>query len=109
VTLSAPITAPGEALPRAPLGDLHPRTALVALALVRNAPDAGRGGALLRALRERPGVDAAGLLADGDADARALTHGAVALCAQQPDRASWVVPPPSPSISPTRSRCRRTA
>jgi hypothetical protein len=92
VTLSAPITAPGDALPRAPLGDLHARTALVALALVRNAPDAGRGGALLRALRERAGVDAAGLLADGDADARALAHGAVALCAQQPDRASWVVP-----------------
>jgi hypothetical protein len=92
VTLSARIPAPGDALPRAPLGDLHARTALVALALVRSAPDAGRGGALLRALRERPGVDAAGLLPDGDADARALAHGAVALCAQQPDRASWVVP-----------------
>jgi hypothetical protein len=92
VTLSAPIPTPGDALPRAPLGDLHARTALVALALVRDAPQAGRGGALLRALRERPGVDAPGLLADGDADARALAHGAVALCAAQPDRASWVVP-----------------
>jgi DNA-binding PucR family transcriptional regulator len=63
----------------------------VALALVREAPGTGGGAALLRALRERPGADAAGLLADRD-DARALAQGAIALCAQQPDRASWVVP-----------------
>jgi hypothetical protein len=94
VTLSAPTTAPHEALPRAPLGDLHARTALVALALVRDAPGNGGGGALLRALRESPGADAAQLLADTgpDADAQALAHGAIALCAQQPDRAGWVVP-----------------
>ena len=46
----------------------------------------------MRALRERPGADAAALLAEADADAQALAHGAIALCAQQPDRASWVVP-----------------
>ena len=92
VTLSAPTAAPRDALSGAPLGDLHARTALVALALVREAPGTGGGAALLRALRERPGADAAALLADGDADARALAHGAIALCAQQPDRASWVVP-----------------
>jgi hypothetical protein len=95
VTLSAPTTAPGEALAQAPLGDLHARTALVAMALVRDTPSNGGGGALLRALRESPGADAAALLADAgvDADAQqALAHGAIALCAQQPDRASWVVP-----------------
>jgi DNA-binding PucR family transcriptional regulator len=31
-------------------------------------------------------------MADGDGDARALANGAIALCAKQPDRASWVVP-----------------
>jgi PucR C-terminal helix-turn-helix domain/GGDEF-like domain len=90
VTLSAP-TAPPAPAPAAPVGALHARTALVALALVREAPGTGGGAALLRALRERPGADAAGLLADRD-DARALAQGAIALCAQQPDRASWVVP-----------------
>jgi hypothetical protein len=92
VTLSASTVVPRDALSGAPLGDLHARTALVALALVREAPGTGGGGALLRALRERPGADAAALLADGEADASALAHGAIALCAQQPDRASWVVP-----------------
>jgi hypothetical protein len=90
VTLSAP-TAPPAPAPAAPVGALHARTALVALALVREAPGTG-GAALLRALRERPGADAAGVLADRDAEARALAQGAIALCAQQPDRASWVVP-----------------
>lgn len=92
MTLSASTAAPRDALSGAPLGDLHARTALVALALVREAPGTGGGAALLRALRERPGADAAVLLADGDADASALAQGAIALCAQQPDRASWVVP-----------------
>jgi DNA-binding PucR family transcriptional regulator len=92
VTLSAPTAAPRDAPSGAPLGDLHARTALVALALVREAPGMGGGATLLRALRERPGADAAGLLADGDADARSLEQGAIALCAQQPDRASWIVP-----------------
>ncbi len=96
MTLSALTPVPHEAPPGAPLGDLHARTALVALALVRDAPGARGGGALVRALRERPGADAAALLtdadADGAADARALSHGAIALCAQQPDRAGWVVP-----------------
>ena len=94
MTLSAFTAAPRDALSGEPLGDLHARTALVALALVREAPGSGGGATLLRALRERPGADAAALLADGDgdADAEALAHGAIALCAQQPDRASWVVP-----------------
>jgi PucR C-terminal helix-turn-helix domain/GGDEF-like domain len=92
VSLSAPTAAPRDALPGAPLGDLHARTALVALALVRDTPGAGRGGALVRALRERPGADAPRLLARADACASALAHGAVALCAQQLDRAGWVVP-----------------
>jgi hypothetical protein len=90
VTLSASTAVSRDALSGEPLGDLHARTALVALALVREEPGAGGGAALLRALRERPGDDAAGLLAD--ADARVLGHGAIALCAQQPDRASWVIP-----------------
>lgn len=92
VTLSASTTAPRDAASGEPLGDLHARTALVALALVREAPGTGGGATLLRALRDRPGADAAALLADGDADAQALARGAIALCAQQPDRASWVVP-----------------
>jgi hypothetical protein len=92
VTLSAFTAAPRDALSGGPVGDLHARTTLVALALVREAPGTGGGAALLRALRERPGADAAAVLADGDGEARALARGAVALCAQQPDRASWVVP-----------------
>jgi hypothetical protein len=94
VSLSAPTAAPLDALPGAPLGDLHARTALVALSLARDTPRAGRGGALVRALRERPGADAAGLLARADADVGAgpLAQGAIALCAQQAGRAGWVVP-----------------
>jgi len=92
VALSTPTVAPLDALPGAPLGDLHARTALVALSLVREAPGAGRGGALVRALRERPGADAAALLARADVGAGALAHGAIALCAQQAGRAGWVVP-----------------
>jgi hypothetical protein len=92
VTLSAFTAAPSGAQSGEPLGDLHARTALVALALVREAPGPGGRGALLRALRDRPGADAAVLLADADADTRALAQGAIALCARQPDRASWVVP-----------------
>jgi hypothetical protein len=92
VTLSAFTAAPSGAQSGEPLGDLHARTALVALALVREAPGSGGRGALLRALRDRPGADAAVLLADADADTRALAQGAIALCARQPDRASWVVP-----------------
>jgi hypothetical protein len=92
VTLSAFTAAPSGAQSGEPLGDLHARTALVALALVREAPGSSGRGALLRALRDRPGADAAVLLADADADTRALAQGAIALCARQPDRASWVVP-----------------
>ncbi len=91
MSLPAP-QAPPAARPVAPLGALHARTALVALALVREDPRTAGGASLLRALRERPGADGAALLADGGADARALASGAVALCAQQTDRASWVVP-----------------
>ena len=91
MTLSASTAAPRDAQSGAPLGDLHARTAL-ALALVREAPGSGGRGALLRALRDRPGADAAILLADADAETRALAQGAIALCARQPDRASWVVP-----------------
>jgi hypothetical protein len=92
VSLPAPTVLPRDALPAAPLGDLHARTALVALALVRAAPGAGRGGALVRALREHPGADAAALLARAEEDASALAHGAIALCARHPDRPGWVVP-----------------
>ena len=92
VSLPAPTALPHEALPAAPLGDVHARTALVALALLRSAPGAGRGGALVRALRERPGADAAALLARADEDAGALAHGAIALCARHPDRPGWIVP-----------------
>ena len=92
MTLSAFTAAPRDALSGEPLGDLHARTALVALALGREAPGFGGRGALLRALRDRPGADAAVLLADADAETRALAQGAIALCARQPDRASWVVP-----------------
>ena len=66
--------------------------ALTALALERDEPGSGDGGALVRALRERPGADAAVLLAQADAGASALAQGAIGLCAQQPDRAGWVVP-----------------
>ncbi len=96
VTLSALTPVSHDAAPDTPLGDLHARTALVALALVREAPGAAAGGALVRALRERPAADAAALIADADADgaadARTLSHGAIAVCAQEPDRAGWVVP-----------------
>lgn len=66
--------------------------ALTALALERDEPGPDDGGALVRALRERPGADAAVLLAQADGGASALAHGAIALCAYQPDRAGWVVP-----------------
>ena len=92
MSLSAPTALPHDALPAAPLGDLHARTALVALALVRSAPGTGRGGALVRALRERPGADASALLARADEDAGPLAHGAIALCARHPDRPGWLVP-----------------
>lgn len=92
MTLSAFTAAPRGAQSGEPLGDLHARTALVALALVREAPGSSGRGALLRGLRDRPGADAAVLLADADADTTALAQGAIALCARQPDRASWVVP-----------------
>jgi hypothetical protein len=65
--------------------------ALTALALERDEPDSGDGAALVRALRERPAADAAVLLAQADAGASALAHGAIALCAHQPDHAGWVV------------------
>jgi hypothetical protein len=90
VAVSIPTAAALDALPGAPLGDLHARTALVALTLVRDTPGAGRGGALVRALRERPGADATLLLAQ--AGASALAQGAIALCAWQAGRAGWVVP-----------------
>jgi hypothetical protein len=66
--------------------------ALTALALERDEPGSGDSGALVRALREGPGADAAVLLARADAGASALAHGAIGLCAHQPDRAGWVVP-----------------
>ena len=71
-------------------GDIVRLTALVALtalALERDEPEAGGGGALVRALRERPGSDAAVLLADADDRASALAHGGIGLCARQPERA----------------------
>ena len=112
VTLSAPTPVPHEAPPGAPLGDLHARTALVALALVRDAPGARGGGALVRALRERPGADAAALLTDADAEAqptRGRWRTARSHCAPSSPTAPAGSSPPSPSSSPTRSRCRRTA
>jgi hypothetical protein len=76
-------------------GDIVALAALVAataLALERDDPGAGGGGVLVRALRERPGADAGMLLAEAGDRASALAHGAVALCAQEPDRVGWVVP-----------------
>jgi hypothetical protein len=94
VTLSPPTAPSRDAAPAAPLGELHARTALVALALARGAPAAGTGGALVRALRDRPGSEAPALLAEADreVDAGALAKGAIGLCARQPDRVAWVVP-----------------
>jgi hypothetical protein len=66
--------------------------AMTALSLERDEPEAGGGGALVRALRERPGADATMLLAEAGDRASALAHGAIGLCAQEPDRAGWVVP-----------------
>jgi hypothetical protein len=95
MSASAPTATALDALPGAPLGDLHAQAALVALAVLdleREERDAGTGGALVRALLEHPGADAALLLAQADAGANALAHGAIALCAQQAHRACWVVP-----------------
>jgi hypothetical protein len=81
--------------PVAAAGDIVRLTALVALAalaLEREEPEADRGGALVRALRERPGSDAAVVLAEAGDRAGALAHGGIGLCAQEPDRAGWVVP-----------------
>ena len=64
--------------------------ALAALALERDEPASDDGGALVRALREGRGADAAVLLAD--AGASALAHGAIGLCAHLPDRAGWLGP-----------------
>jgi hypothetical protein len=66
--------------------------ALTALTLERNEPVAGDGGGLVRALRERPGADAVMLLAEAGDRASVLAHGAIGLCALEPDRAGWVVP-----------------
>jgi len=67
--------------------------ALTALALERAGARRLTGGAaLVRALRERPGADAAVVLAQAGAAGSALAHGAVALCAEEPDGAGWVVP-----------------
>ena len=66
--------------------------ALAALALERDEPASDDGGALVRALREGRGADAAVLLADADAGASALAHGAIGLCAHLPDRAGWLGP-----------------
>ena len=66
--------------------------ALTALTLERDEHRQGGGAAVVRALRDRPGADAALLLAEADAGASALAQGAIALCAQQRDRGGWVVP-----------------
>jgi hypothetical protein len=83
----------GEPVPTAAeIVRLAALVALTALALERDEPESGDGAALVRALRERPGADAAVLLAQADGGASALAHGAIGLCAHQPDRAGWVVP-----------------
>jgi PucR family transcriptional regulator, purine catabolism regulatory protein len=64
-----------------------------ALALDRAGAGLPAGGpALVRALRERPGADAAVVLAQAGDAGLALAHGAIGLCAEEPDRAGWVVP-----------------
>jgi hypothetical protein len=77
-------------------GDIVRLTALVALTaltLERDEPEpAAGGGALVRALRERPGSEAAMVLAAAGDRASALAHGGIGLCAQEPDRAGWIVP-----------------
>jgi hypothetical protein len=83
----------GEPVPGAPeVVRLAALVALTALTLEREEPGLDGGGALVRALRDRPGADAAVLLAQADEGASALAHGAIALCAQQPDRVAWAVP-----------------
>jgi hypothetical protein len=65
--------------------------ALTALTLQRAGTRGPAGGAeLVRALRERPGAEAAVVLAQAGAVGSALAHGAIALCAQEPDRAGWI-------------------
>jgi hypothetical protein len=67
--------------------------ALTVLTLERAGARGPTGGAeLVRALRERPGPEAAVVLARAGAVGGALAHGAIALCAEEPDRAGWVVP-----------------
>ena len=67
--------------------------ALTVLTLERAGARGPTGGAeLVRALRERPGAEAAVVLARAGPVGRALAHGAIALCAQEPDRAGWIVP-----------------
>jgi hypothetical protein len=83
----------GELVPAtAEIVRLAALVALTALALERDEPGGGSGGALVRALRERPGADAAVLVAQAGERASALAQGAIGLCAQEPDRAGWVVP-----------------
>jgi hypothetical protein len=89
------LLADGGALSRL-AGEVVRLAALLALtALMLDRAGAGRpagGGALVRALRERPGADAAVLLAQAGDAGIALAHGAIGLCAEEPDRAGWVVP-----------------
>ena len=59
---------------------------------MRDAPAPAAGAPWCARCASAPAPTRPGLLAGGDADARALAHGAIALCAQQPDRAGWVVP-----------------
>ncbi len=83
--------------PPAPLaGEVLRLVALLAVsALALDHAGAGRpagGPALVRALRERPGADATVVLAQAGDAGIALAHGAIGLCAEETDRAGWVVP-----------------
>jgi hypothetical protein len=111
MSASAPTATALDALPGAPLGDLHAQAALVALAVLgleREERDAGTGGALVRALLEHPGADAALLLAQADAGANALRTER-SPCAPSRLFARAGSCPPSPSSSRARCRSRRTA
>ena len=76
-------------------GDIVRLTALVALtalALEREEPEAARRRRAGARAARAPGSDAAMVLAEAGDRAGALAHGGIGLCAQEPERAGWVVP-----------------
>ena len=101
MSLSAPTAAPHDVPPAAPLGDLRARMADAVrsgggLAAVARLAAEATGGSVAIVAPADGGATSAPRAGDGPVAAlvsmSALPHGAIGLCAQEPDRSGWVVP-----------------